>query len=400
MFRLTWTLSALFLILLSGCKEKEIIQPAPVKKNMTVVVYMAAENSLSGYYNSDLEEMIQAADQIPQDCNFVVYVDSSTLPAIYLINAQQGKVEYQTLNEENSCIPEIFEKNIREIVKAFPAEHYGLVMWSHGSGWIPAAKAPGKPNKTIGIDNNQNSPFSNRGSELEIPDMRIALEHVGVQWDYILFDACFMQCVETVYELRNVADYIIASPAEIPGNGAPYHKIMDCLTEKDSDYATHMAELYYESYKNNDGLVISTVKTSEVDSLLRVTVKAFPNFYNESENFSSNDIQVYCAYTAYSSWKPEYYDMGSVMHQMLSPEYYDEWKEQMERTVITRLSSRTWFSIFRNYFAPVIKDAEHNANLSIFIPYAKYDQNTSYNTTIRQTQWYKDFIQRAESEKR
>ena len=381
---------ALFLLLLTGCKEEEKLQPEPVRKDMTVVVYIAAENSLSRFYHSDLAEMESVADQIPLDCNFVVYVDSSTLPAIYLLNAQQGKVTYRTLNEEDSCTPATFGKNIWDIVQEFPAEHYGLVMWSHGSGWIPPAKAPGKIAKTIGVDNNMNNE-TNYGSELEIPDMRKELEEIGVHWDYIFFDACFMQCVETAYELRSLTDYIIASPAEIPVLGAPYDKIMDCLTEKDTEWATHLAEKYYEDYKDNAGLVISTVKTSELDSLLQVTKRAFPDFYNRAAEFSSEGIQPYCAYTMSSAWKPEYFDMGSAMHQMLSPGDYEEWRAQMERTVITRLSTPRWGSVFSNYFSPTIVDEAHNALMSIFIPYPKYDANTKYNTAVRETLWYKDF---------
>ena len=381
---------ALCLLLLTGCKEEEKLQPEPVRKDMTVVVYIAAENSLSRFYHSDLAEMESVADQIPLDCNFVVYVDSSTLPAIYLLNAQQGKVTYRTLNEEDSCNPTTFRKNIRDIVQEFPAEHYGLVMWSHGSGWIPPAKAPGKIAKTIGVDNNMNNE-TNFGSELEIPDMRKELEEIGVHWDYIFFDACFMQCVETAYELRSLTDYIIASPAEIPVLGAPYDKIMDCLTEKDTEWATHLAEKYFEDYKDNDGLVISTVKTSELDSLLQVTKRAFPDSYNRAAEFSSEGIQPYCAYTMSSAWKPEYFDMGSAMHQMLSPGDYEEWRAQMERTVITRLSTPRWGSVFSNYFSPTIVDEAHNALMSIFIPYPKYDANTKYNTAVRETMWYKDF---------
>lgn len=381
---------ALSLLLLTGCKEEEKLQPNPVRRNMTVVVYIAAENSLSRFYHSDLAEMESVADQIPLDCNFVVYVDSSTLPAIYLLNAQQGKVTYRTLNEEDSCTPATFGKNIWDIVQEFPAEHYGLVMWSHGSGWIPPAKAPGKISKTIGVDNNMNNE-TNYGSELEIPDMRKELEEIGVHWDYIFFDACFMQCVETAYELRSLTDYIIASPAEIPVLGAPYDKIMDCLTEKDTEWATHLAEKYYEDYKDNAGLVISTVKTSELDSLLQVTKRAFPDFYDKAAGFSSEGIQPYCAYSMSSVWKPEYFDMGSAMHQMLSPGDYEEWRAQMERTVITRLSTPRWGSVFSNYFSPTIVDEAHNALMSIFIPYPKYDANTKYNTAVRETLWYKDF---------
>ena len=83
--------------------------------------------------------------------------------------------------------------------------------------------------------------------------------------------------------------------------------------------------------------------------------------------------------------------MGSAMHQMLSPGDYEEWRAQMERTVITRLSTPRWGSVFSNYFSPTIVDEARNALMSIFIPYPKYDANTKYNTAVRETMWYKDF---------
>ena len=33
-------------------------------------------------------------------------------------------------------------------------------------------------------------------------------------FDFILFDACYMASVECTYELRNKAEYILASPTE------------------------------------------------------------------------------------------------------------------------------------------------------------------------------------------
>ena len=38
-------------------------------------------------------------------------------------------------------------------------------------------------------------------------------------FDFVLFDACFMQSIEVAYALRNFTDYYIGSPTEIPGPG-------------------------------------------------------------------------------------------------------------------------------------------------------------------------------------
>ena len=44
--------------------------------------------------------------------------------------------------------------------------------------------------------------------------------------DYLLFDACFMANIETLYDLRECTDYVIAAPCEIMGEGFPYERAM------------------------------------------------------------------------------------------------------------------------------------------------------------------------------
>ena len=45
----------------------------------------------------------------------------------------------------------------------------------------------------------------------------------------MLFDACYMQSVEVIYQLRDRTDYFIGSPTEIPGPGAPYEAVVPAL---------------------------------------------------------------------------------------------------------------------------------------------------------------------------
>ena len=42
----------------------------------------------------------------------------------------------------------------------------------------------------------------------------------------MVVNCCNFMCLEVLYELRNVTDYIIGSPAEIPDQGAPYDEIV------------------------------------------------------------------------------------------------------------------------------------------------------------------------------
>lgn len=385
-------LTALFVM---SCKHKDDPAPPPLAdKDMTVIVYIAAENSLYKYCNSDINEMVRAAEKIPLNCNFVVYLDNLSTPVIYTIDAQQGKSVFNNLPEQDSCNPEVFRNTIKSIISDFPAERYGLVMWSHGSGWIPT------PKRSIGVDNNMNDD-TNKGSELEIPEMRRVLEQLGVHWNYIMFDACLMQSVETAYELRHLTDFVIASPAEIPGRGAPYELIMPYLIGYDLNTAYNytpdlqakgIVDTYFDYYKSNIGLLISAVKTSEMENLLHVTRELCPNYYDLAPSFSTDDIQVYCTFHQSTVWKPEFYDMGSTMHKMLSAADYEKWKAQYELTVPFRQNTLFWYSDYTKLgLDPTVTDPDHVALMSIFIPNAKYDYFTDYNEKIKKTQWYKDF---------
>lgn len=362
-------------------------EPTPSRMRRTVIVYMAAENSLSRFTSSDINEMIEAAGTVPLDCNFVVYLDNaSDETQVFTISAQGGQALHKNLTERNSCDPDVFKSTMQEILTDFPADTYSLVMWSHGSGWIPT------PKRTIGIDNNRNN-YQNLGSELEIPEMRKALESLGVHWDYIFFDACFMQCVETGYELRNVADYVIGSPAEIPGNGAPYGTIMPELTGTTNDASIlSLVEKYYNAYASEDGLVISAVKTKELPQLLNVTKSLVPDYYTKAYSLPTEGIQMYCPYHFMASNKPEYFDMASTMNQMLSTDSYAQWEKQMHQTVFVRRFSDKWYSIYESYFSSRITDPTHIAALSIFIPNQKYDEEATYNEYIKEMQWYQDFV--------
>ncbi len=386
----------LFLILLLASCHRDDPEPGTMKSRRTVIVYMVAENSLDKYTSGDLREILVAKDSIPLDCNLVVYLDDSDMPSIYTYSAMTGKSLWKTLPEQDSCDSLNFRNTLADIVQAFPAERYGLVMWSHGSGWVPSPRSK-HPHRTIGIDNNSGKTH-NTGTELEIPVMRRMLEQLGVHWDYIFFDACFMQCVEVDYELRNVCDKVLASPAEIPAEGAPYHLILKSMFE-DEDAAEHIARIYHQANvgKTYDdwgsviqgGLIISVSRSSEMDNLAR-TMKGFiPGLFSGKREYGMDGTQFYCYFNSWSNWKPEYYDLGSAMNLLLSsPSDYQALTRQLALTYPVSLQTPFWLSEFFSKSQGIITDPSHLAGVSIFLPHSKYDDQ-DYNNRLHDFQWYK-----------
>ena len=75
-------------------------------------------------------------------------------------------------------------------------------------------------------------------------------------------------CAECAYELKDVCDYFIGSPAEIPGEGAPYNLIVAAMMEKETFYQS-ICNKYALKYGNRVPLAV--VKSSEIANLADAT---------------------------------------------------------------------------------------------------------------------------------
>lgn len=377
-----------------GCKQTDLPEPEPqpTKARKTIIVYMCAENSLDEYKEPDIREIMQVAQDIPKDCNFVIYVDDAGFPYMQVVT-ESNPEHKESMAERNSADPKEFGAILDKITTRYPAETYSLVMWSHASGWVPANITPRQ--RSFGIDNERNNQ-SNYGSKMDIWDMRKEIQRLGLHFDFILFDACFMQCIESTYELRDVADYIIASPAEIPANGAPYHEIMSGLTGDGEKAVEDIVNKYYAHYSSMNGtldgmtgLIISAYKTSELDNLLNLTRQLLPDYYDIAPRISTLGVQQYGVFK--SSFYNEYFDMGSLMNRLLSGPEYEKWMNQLRRTAVFRQFTNRWSTGY-SVLSPEIVDAEHLSLCSFFVPNAKYDYDTNYNEAIKQTQWYQNYV--------
>ena len=203
-FYILFLLSALF----SSCVKEKVI--LPVKPDViakgdtarkTLLVYMMAENSLNNYAAKDILEIAKAATDIPRDCRLFVYVDDDSFPALYhyfsLTNDDAGSSVFHIF-QSDVCSSDtmVLGKVLDYILTDYPTESLDLVLWSHGDGWLrqPANAAQ---QRTIGIDNGQNNLSNKPIKSIEIEELAALLGRVPVQVERLMFDACFMQCVES-----------------------------------------------------------------------------------------------------------------------------------------------------------------------------------------------------------
>lgn len=259
-----------FLLLLVSCKDdKNRPEPELFNTDKTVLVYMAADNNLANYATQNIESLKEGFAKNSIDGNLVIYVDQGTPKLILLQKDENGVVVekvMKTYSSQNSVSSAVMSSVFDDVAQVFPSKKYGLVLWSHGYGWVPSVKRAMAPTtRWFGVDG---------GYFMDLPDLITAIKS-GPHFDYILFDACFMGGVEAAYALRSCTDYLITSPAEVMGDGFPYTAIFPYLFRNtESDYIK-IASTFYEHYNAlsgaNRSASIGCLKTAELEGLATET---------------------------------------------------------------------------------------------------------------------------------
>lgn len=370
-------------LLLTGCHEYYFPPDEPpqprAEAERTVIIYMAADNSLFAAVKKDTTEMAIGKNMIPEDVNFIIYLDDRLhKPAIYELSAKNGLKLWKQYNEELcSTDSEVMLDVLKEIEHYFPARHYGITLWSHATGWTPRRK-------TFGVDDNHGNVLKER--EMEIPELHDVLAQLP-KFDYIFFDACFMQCVEVAYELRDVTDWIVGSPAETPGPGAPYDKIIASLSSGDVQGIVQGYDSGYPGIYdgfNYPGILLSCIDCSKLETLAEATETLLTPFYlGHSEPLTTGFLS-YC-----SDWTSKSYlfDMRTTMFQLLSEEDYTAWMDAFEQAVPlhTLSSTQTWYAEYCDN--PRVQNPECYGGVSMFVPMEKYE-TYGLNRDFQQTSWY------------
>ncbi|MDR2499201.1 MAG: hypothetical protein LBD28_07150, partial [Tannerellaceae bacterium] len=211
------------LIVFSGCVHDEVIVP-----NRTILYYISGDNSLSGYAHANIASSIAgAADNNLNGGNLLIYLDTrNDVPMLLQIRrTSTGLIQMDTIKqypEQNSASIEVMRHVLNDVFHypRFTARSTGVVLWSHGTSWLPSDLGTG------GYLNLR--AFGQDGRDwMELNMLRDALE--GYHFDFIIFDACYMAGIEVMYALRHNADYILASPTEVIAEGLPYHLIVKTM---------------------------------------------------------------------------------------------------------------------------------------------------------------------------
>lgn len=211
----------------------------PVKK-WTFMVYMCADNDLDARGPEDIAELELAGSS--ENANILVQLDRANGPARrYYITKRAPESTFDDWGVTSKMEADLGEVDMGDhgqLVDFFrwsaenhPAEKYALVIWNHGSGWKPAARAAGATNpetRAIAFD------FDSKNS-ISTPALGEAMKAMSAiiskKVDILAMDACLMQMIEIAWEVRDGADYICASEDIEPDSGMPYYPVCDIMNK-------------------------------------------------------------------------------------------------------------------------------------------------------------------------
>lgn len=358
----------------------------------TILAYIAAENSLSSAAVSDVNEMLAAASNLSAGDHLIVYIDNIQLPRIYNITYTTQASSLSALTpvvsydeELDSADPDVLADIICWTINNYPADSYGLILWSHASGWLPASSASSSPRRTFAIDNSSNT-TSNTGSEIELSDLATVL--APYQWEFILFDACFMQSMEVACELEGCTHYLIASPAEIPENGAPYTTLLPLLFTDTFD-AEAVVDAYVADYADSYGCLLSAIDCTYFEDFSTITEQLLETHAEELLAADLDGVLNYFDYDRYASRLaiPDAYDLKGVLLLATEEDEQTAWQQLLDQALYT-VYSPTWYSAYPAKTLSV--DEEQYSGISLFLPLEKYQsKHPEFLTAYAQTTWGK-----------
>lgn len=351
----------IFCYVLVGCHKDH---PEPVRwADRTVLVYMIAENSLNGWTTENLNKMLKT---FQGEGNVIVYIDNygGAPQLLKLVTDDSGITSTETVKtyeERNSASSDILRQTINEVCLEFPASSYGLVLWSHGTGWLPSTKS-----RAFGQDGN---------NWMELNDLVSALP--DGRFNFILFDACYMGGVEVAYALRNKTKYLISSPTEIWEDGFPYDEVIGNWWGDEEDYR-EICRKYYDFYNSRSGIrksgTISLVKTENMDALAEATRAIIQGKDEVIANIDRSLVQLIDR-TGSLNWTGVLYDFKDYIGY-LSPtaEQYDVFTQALDEVIVYEAHTPSYGNqVFYQRFCGLSSYIPQNNQVWLNIFYAELD---------------------------
>lgn len=353
----------------------------------TVLVYMVASNSLGSndFDSDDIAEMEDAMSCYTDgDCRLLLYhVNYDSGPMLTELRsdglggcAVDTLVIYDTTTQA-SLTTDRMSQVIADAAELAPAYDYGLILWSHATGWARSLTKSTATIRDFGQD---------YGATMQIDSLAYAIP--DGMFSFIYTDACYMGAIEVAYQLRDKTRYFIGSPTEIPAFGMPYDQNIPCFfqAEPDLEQACENTYTFYRDLSDYEGLSASAIKYYRSITIALVDCSTLDDLaatchsiHATARELSSTDsLQHY-----HISYPHFYYDFKQYTDSISSDSSLtDTFHSLMESAVPYKACTSTLFN-------SLTIDTAKFSGLSTYVMGTGSDTNEEYYMTL---DWYNDVI--------
>lgn len=368
-------------LLAAGCCKKDDTPGynPPDMAERCVVLYMPGR-SLSSFYEQNLEGIARAVSAtVPGNGRMLVCwqpdnSNTARLEEIYY-DSQRRRCESRTLKEYASFAAQSagdVAMLLGDAVSAAPARHYGLIIGCHGKAWVPRTEGnlskytlgeerPQSPDEDLWLPVPGALPtrsFGDPGHELEIGELAGVLESQTVRFEYLIFDACFMANIETLYDLRNAVDYVVASPCEIMAAGFPYDRITPHLfaDETPREALTAACREFWNFYENDWASISGNMQSGCISLAVMAELDALAAAMHDVKQATQQavDIQTLQTYEGFTNHL--FFDLRQYVEQSCTDQgLVDAFRAQFDRAfpAESRLNTAQFYSAYNGALNPV-----------------------------------------------
>lgn len=345
-------------LILSSCNESDELIIEENGNEKTLLVYMPWSSNLTSYFYQnikDLESCIAEMQGLSNERVLVFISGTPTEASLFEIIYKNGKCQRDELKEYSNPSFTTADgiSDILEDVQFFaPAKKYAMIIGCHGMGWLPVNTSRSmQPTEKYHWEYTHmplTRYFGGTSAEYQtdISTLSSAIASCGMKMEYILFDDCYMSSIEVAYELKDVADYLIASTCEVMAYGMPYATMGKHLLGQ-PDYKA-VCDDFYDFYSHYTVMPCGTLSVTDLSRIEDMAdIMRHINTSYTFDAFQRDKLQHLDGYSP-----TIFYDFGDYVNLMLShnkaPEsLVNEFNMQLNLLIPYKTNTETFYTASR-----------------------------------------------------